>query len=62
MSLFKTNTTKNYSKPTLVNKVHVGSKKPRMQKKKKIIIRAIKDTALRDIKNILRMKNIITIQ
>ena len=61
MSLFKTNTTKNYSKPTLVNKVHVGSKKPRMQKKKKII-RAIKDTALRDIKNILRMKNIITIQ
>ena len=48
MSLFKTNTTKNYSEPTLVNKVHVGSKKPRMQKNK--MIKVIKNTAFRDIK------------
>ena len=30
MSLFKTNTTKNYSKPTRVNKMYGGGKKPRI--------------------------------
>ena len=41
-SLFKANTTENYSKPTRVNNAYGGRKKPRKPKIKKIkIIRAI---------------------
>ena len=35
MSLFKTNTAKDYSKPTHVNHVYEGGKKPRKPKIKK---------------------------
>ena len=50
MSLFKTNTTKNYIKPARISNVYGGRKRPRKQSEDKII-KAIDERIFRDIKN-----------
>ena len=60
MSLFKTNTTDNSSKPTRVNNVYRGRKKLRKTKSKKTIIdniiKAIKEKIIRDVKTHLEQE------
>ena len=60
MSLFKTNITKNYSKPTGVNNVYGGWKKLRKPKIEKQledkIIREIEDRIIRYIKNLFEQE------
>ena len=60
MSLFKTNTTKNYSKPARVNNVYGGQKKLRKPTIKKQsddkIIKAIKGRLITDIKNLFEQE------
>ena len=60
MSLFKTNTTKNYSKPARVNNVYGGRKKLRKPTIKKQsddkIIKAIKGRLITDIKNLFEQE------
>ena len=51
LSLFKTNTTKKYSKPTPANNVYRGRKKPRKQSEDKII-KAINNKIIRDLKDL----------
>ena len=53
MSLFKTNTTKNYSKPTCANNVN-GVQKKQSEKK---IIKAIMDRIIRDAMNLFEQKD-----
>ena len=50
MSLFKTNTTKNYIKPARISNVYGGRNRPRKQSEDKII-KAIDERIFRDIKN-----------
>ena len=60
MSPFKTNTTKKYSKPRRVNNVFGGqkkSKKPKIKKQSEdIIIKAIKDRIIKDIRKLAVQK------
>ena len=49
MSLFKTNTTKNYSKQTCTNNVFGGRRKPKKISRQN---KAITDRIIRDIKNL----------
>ena len=51
MSLFKTNTTGNYSKPTRSNNMYRSRKKPRKQSQDNMI-KAIEDRIIRDIKKL----------
>ena len=52
MSLFKTNTTNDYSEPTRVNNVHRGGKKPRKPKKKKLL----EDNIIKNVRNLFKLK------
>ena len=60
MTLFKTNTTKNYIKPIRVNNVYGRRKKPKKPKTKKQseekTIRAIEERIIRDIKNLFEQE------
>ena len=49
MSLFKSSTTKKYSKPSHINNAYRGRKKPRKQSEDKRI-KAIEDRIIRDIR------------
>ena len=51
MSLFKTNTTKDYSKPTRFKNAYRGRKKPRKQKIKKQ-----EDRIIKNIRNLFKLK------
>ena len=52
-TIFKTNTTKIYSKPTCVNFVYCGRHKPR---KRKIIKKQSKDSIIKNVRNLFRLK------
>ena len=54
MSLLKTNTTKDYNKPTRVNNVFGGGKKPRKLKIKKESESG--NNIIKDVRNLFRLK------
>ena len=52
MSLFRTNITKDYSKPTCVNNVYGGGKKPKRPKSKK----QYKYSIIKNARNLFRIR------